>query len=61
MIIKATKSASSYLLWLIMFLLFITLSKIGEQMTVISFVGFISNLLGAICFKLAKRGVRIDE
>ena len=61
LIIKATKSASSYLLWLIMFLLFVGLSKIGEQMTVISFVGFISNLLGAVCFKLGKRGVKIDE
>ena len=61
LIIKATKSASSYLLWLIMFLLFVGLSKIGEQMTVISFVGFISNLLGAICFKLGKRGNKINE
>ena len=55
LIIKATKSASSYLLWLVMFLLFVALSKIGEQMTVISFVGFVGNLLGAICFRLAGR------
>ena len=60
LIIKATKSASSYLMWLVMFLLFAALSKIGEQMTVISFVGFISNLAGAICFKLGKRG-RVDD
>ena len=60
LIIKATKSASSYVMWLIMFLLFAALSKIGEQMTVISFVGFISNLAGAVCFKLGKRG-RVDN
>ena len=60
LIIKATKSASSYVMWLIMFLLFAALSKIGEQMTVISFVGFISNLAGAVCFKLGKRG-RVDD
>ena len=61
LIIRATKSASSYLLWLIMFLLFVALSKIGEQMTVISFVGFISNLAGAICFKLGRIGRLEDE
>lgn len=46
---------SSYLIWLILFLLFLALSKIATQMTVISLVGFIGNLLGAVCFHLAKR------
>ncbi len=57
------KSYSSFLLWLLMFLLFFALSKIAEQMTVISFVGFLGNLLGAICFYLAKRysGKRTEQ
>ena len=48
-------SYSSYFLWLILFLLFFALSRIADQMTVISLVGFIGNLLGAICFFIAKR------
>lgn len=46
---------SSFIMWLLLFLLFLGLSKIAEQMTVISFVGLIGNLLGAICFHLAGR------
>ena len=49
------ESYSSYLLWLVLFLLFFALSRIAEQMTVISFVGFVGNLLGAICFRIAGR------
>lgn len=45
---------SSYVIWLILFLLFFALSKIATQMTVISLVGFIGNLLGAVCFYLAR-------
>lgn len=48
-------SYSSYFLWLVLFLLFFALSRIADQMTVISLVGFIGNLLGAICFFIAKR------
>ena len=55
MIRKGLMSFSSYMMWLILFVLFFSLSKIGDQMTVISFVGFISNLIGAICFWYAKR------
>ena len=46
-------SPASYFMWLIIFLLFFILSKIADEMTVISFFGFIGNLLGAVCFKLA--------
>ncbi len=53
-------SPASYIIWLILFVIFFTLSSIAEQMTVISFFGFVGNLLGAICFKIAKRGVK-DE
>lgn len=52
---RALFSFASYFLWLFLFLIFMALSKIADQMTVISFVGFIGNLLGALCFKLAKR------
>lgn len=46
---------SSYMIWLVLFLLFFALSKIADQMTVISLVGFIGNLLGALCFYFARR------
>lgn len=46
---------SSYMMWLILFLLFFALSRIAEQMTVICFVGFVGNLLGAICLRIEKR------
>ena len=52
---KWLSSYSSYLIWLILFLLFFALSKIADQMTVISLVGFIGNLLGAVCFHIARR------
>jgi TctA family transporter len=54
-------SLSSYVMWLILFLVFFALSRIADEMTVISFVGFIGNLLGAICFYMAKRGMRRNE
>ena len=55
MIRRGLMTFSSYLMWLVLFLLFFTLSRIAEQMSVISLVGFIGNLLGAICFYFAKR------
>ena len=54
-LLKRIEGISSYVVWLILFLIFLALSKIAEQMTVISLVGFVGNLLGAICFHLAKR------
>ena len=51
---KAFTSYSSYVVWLLLFLLFFALSKIADQMTVISLVGFIGNLLGTVCFSIAK-------
>ncbi len=55
------ESAAVYTLWLVAFVLFFCLARIADEMTVISFVGFIGNLLGAFCFKLAERGVRSKE
>ena len=46
---------SSYVMWLVLFLLFFAMSRIAHQMTIISFVGFVGNLLGAICIKIEKR------
>ncbi len=55
LISKKLATFSSYMLWLMVFLMFFALSRIAEQMTVISFVGFVSNLLGAVFFAAAKR------
>lgn len=52
------ESYSSYILWLMLFLIFFGLSRIADQMTVICFVGFIGNILGSVCFWLAKRASR---
>ena len=48
-------SASAYMVWLVLFVLFFMLSRIANEMTVISFVGFITNVCGAILFRIAKR------
>lgn len=55
LISERLKSFSSYLMWLVLFLLFFGMSRIADQMTVICFVGFVSNLMGAICFYIAKK------
>ena len=44
-------SPASYTMWLVIFLVFFALSAIAEQVKVISFVGFMGNALGALCFK----------
>jgi hypothetical protein len=58
---RVMKSYSSYVMWLILFLVFFALSKIADQMTVISLVGFVSNLLGEVCLRIARRGNVTDE
>lgn len=50
------KSPSVPLLWFCLFILFFLLSKIADEMTVISFVGLVGNLIGAFFFKLGRRG-----
>ena len=47
-------SGASYVMWALIFLTFLSLSRIAEQMTVISFVGFISNLIGAVLIRIAR-------
>lgn len=51
----ALKSPSAPFLWFLIFVIFFSLSKIADDITVISFVGFISNVVGALFFSLARR------
>ena len=52
---SALRTPSAKALWFIMFVIFFFLSKIAYEMTVISFIGFITNLIGSIFFKAAER------
>ena len=49
------------MLWLIVFITLYLLKSVLEEMTVISFVGVISGLAGAVIFKLAKRDTAKEE
>lgn len=48
------KSPSAHVMWLVLFIIFFALSKIAEQMVVISFVGFVSNLIASFIFRAAR-------
>ena len=52
---SAIKNYGSYFLWGVCFVLFFALSRIAEQMIVISLIGFIGNVLGSLCFAIADR------
>ena len=41
------------MMWFCAFVIFLILSRIADEVTVISFVGFVTNLIGAIFFRLA--------
>lgn len=51
---EALRSPAAYTVWLITFIIFLLLSKIADEMVIISFTGFVGNALGAVCFKLSK-------
>ena len=51
------KSPSVFTVWLLLFLLFMLLESIAHEMTVISFVGAVSNLIGGIIFRIARKEV----
>ena len=53
---RLLRSPSGYAIWLAIFLLFFFVSRIAEEMIVISFVGFISNIAGAVLFRIARGG-----
>ncbi len=55
---KRLRSPSAPLMWLIIFLFFLAMSRIADELTVISFFGFIGNLAGAVCFRFAKARLR---
>ena len=53
--------ATPYVFWFVMFAVFFALSKISEEMTVISFMGFLGNLIGALIFKAEERKRKNEE
>ncbi len=55
------RSPAAYTMWFLAFVAFFVLSSIAREMTVISFAGFIGNLVGAALFKLSKKGGADDE
>lgn len=59
---RILRSPSAYVMWFIAFIIFFMLAKIADEMTVICFVGFVSNLIGAVFFKASKiRRLRRDN
>ncbi len=58
---KILHSPSAYTMWFIAFIAFFILSSIAEEMTVISFVGFIGNLIGAVFFKISEKDERSKD
>ena len=48
------KSPSVTVLWFCLFFLFFLLSRIADEMVVISLAGFVGNLIGTLCFKFAR-------
>lgn len=52
---RLLRSPAVHTMWFIVFAVFLLLSKIADEMTVISFVGFIGNLIGAFFFKAANK------
>ena len=53
---RALASASAPLMWFILFVAFLLLSRIADEITVIAFVGFVSNMLGTVLFRIARAG-----
>lgn len=52
---KLLESCASYVLWLIIFLFCFLMSKVIGELTVIAFVGFIGNLIGAALMKIGEK------
>ena len=52
---QALGSPSAPLMWFFTFAVFFLLSRIADEMTVISFVGFVTNVIGSLFFKAARR------
>lgn len=58
---RVLRSPSAYKIWLILFIIFFLMSNIADEMAVISFVGFISNLIGALFFRFAANSKARDK
>ena len=58
---RSLSSASIWMLWLIVFIALYLLKSVLDEMTVISFVGVVSGLAGAVIFKLAKIDIAREE
>jgi hypothetical protein len=54
-ILAYIKSAAAPVLWLLLFAFCYLFGAIVDELTIVAFVGMISNLLGALLFKLEKR------
>ena len=54
-ILAYIKSAATPVFWLLMFAFCYLFGAIVDELTIVAFVGMISNLLGALLFKLEKR------
>lgn len=52
---EVLRSPSASTVWFLFFITFFLLSRIANEITVISLVGFIGNLIGALFFRLARR------
>ena len=52
---KKLESAASYIVWLFIFLFCFLMARIIDQVTVISFVGLVSNLVGAVLLKIGEK------
>ena len=52
---RVFSSPSVHTMWFFAFVIFLLLSKIADEVTVITFTGFIGNLIGAVLFSLAGR------
>jgi len=48
------RSPAVWVVWLVLFVLFMCLYNIIEEMLIVSFVGLIANCIGAIIYKIGK-------
>ena len=51
----------AYTLWLLIFLICFLAGRIINEVTVISFIGFLGNLVGALIFKISARVFKENE
>lgn len=58
---RLLSSPSAWMMWFITFLIFFALSRIVDEMVVISLVGTLSNIVGAVLFRAARTGEKKNE